>query len=420
MINRIFRGLMIAALLFMAACTYQNRVQLTLVAAPITPKQQFDLPPLPISDSEEWPQARENMHQILEQNVYGEIPNTGHATLIKTTKLDSSALAQPIIAGPAIAEQWQIELQADGEAKEFLAVLVLPQSETPVPLVLIQNFCGLEASVPQLTLTPLETTSRLCSDSNAFINSVHLYVFGRYAAAPPLEMILAEGYGVLIFNSGDFIKDKAALAPQQMDAFFPASRQGKNPIGTIGAWAFASMRMMDLLEQDKRIRADKVFTYGHSRQGKSALVAAAFDTRFAGSISHQSGTGGAALTRSHNGESITSITKTYPHWFTPAYAELGNQNSTDFDQHFLIAMLAPRSLLLGNARRDVWSDPVSTFRAAEAASPVWEMFNKQGMRAKNLGDYQPSADIAFWMRPGTHGQVKEDWPAFLQFLAAHK
>ncbi len=420
MINRIFRGLMIAALLFMAACTYQNRVQLTLVAAPITPKQQFDLPPLPISDSEEWPQARENMHQILEQNVYGEIPNTGHATLIKTTKLDSSALAQPIIAGPAIAEQWQIELQADGEAKEFLAVLVLPQSETPVPLVLIQNFCGLEASVPQLTLTPLETTSRLCSDSNAFINSVHLYVFGRYAAAPPLEMILAEGYGVLIFNSGDFIKDKAALAPQQMDAFFPASRQGKNPIGTIGAWAFASMRMMDLLEQDKRIRADKVFTYGHSRQGKSALVAAAFDTRFAGSISHQSGTGGAALNRSHNGESITSITKTYPHWFTPAYAELGNQNSTDFDQHFLIAMLAPRSLLLGNARRDVWSDPVSTFRAAEAASPVWEMFNKQGMRAKNLGDYQPSADIAFWMRPGTHGQVKEDWPAFLQFLAAHK
>ncbi len=415
MLKNIFRGLMIAALLFVVACTYQNRVQLTLVAAPITPKQQFDLPPLPIPDRDQWSQSRENLRQILEQNVYGEIPDKGSAALIKITRIDTNTLTEP-----AIAEQWQIKLQADGIAREFLAVLVLPQSETPVPLVLIQNFCGLEASVPQLTLTPLETTSRLCTDSSAFVNGIHLYVFGRYAAAPPLDMILAEGYGILIFNSGDFIKDKAAFAPRQMDAFFPASRQGKNPIGTIGAWAFASMRMMDLLEQDERIRADKVFTYGHSRQGKSALVAAAFDSRFAGSIAHQSGTGGAALNRSHNGESIASITKTYPHWFTPAYANLPEQDPANFDQHFLIAMLAPRALMLGNARRDVWSDPVSTFRAAEAASPVWELFGRQGMRAKNLGDYQPSAHIAFWMRPGTHGQVKEDWPAFLQFLTAHK
>ena len=89
------------------------------------------------------------------------------------------------------------------------------------------------------------------------------------------------------------------------------------------------------------------------------------------------------------------------------------------DQHMLLALIAPRPALLGNARRDVWSDPNGAFRAAQGADPVYELLGSGGLSQQRLDQWRPEADIAFWLRPGTHGVVKEDWPAFLDFLDAH-
>ena len=89
------------------------------------------------------------------------------------------------------------------------------------------------------------------------------------------------------------------------------------------------------------------------------------------------------------------------------------------DQHQLIALMAPRPLLLGNAKRDVWSDPEGAFRAAKGAAPAYKVYGSDGLRQSKLTQFDPKADIAFWMRPGTHGVVKEDWPAFLEFMDAH-
>jgi hypothetical protein len=89
------------------------------------------------------------------------------------------------------------------------------------------------------------------------------------------------------------------------------------------------------------------------------------------------------------------------------------------DQQALLALIAPRPVLLGNARRDVWSDPAGAFRAAKAADAVYELYGAKGLTAKKLDQFDPSAELSFWIRPGTHGVVKEDWPAFLEFLRAH-
>lgn len=90
------------------------------------------------------------------------------------------------------------------------------------------------------------------------------------------------------------------------------------------------------------------------------------------------------------------------------------------DQHALIALIAPRPIFLGNARRDVWSDPNGAFRAVQGASPVYKLYNKQGLNKDKLKPFNPDSDISFYIRPGTHGVVKEDWPAFLDFLDAHE
>ena len=53
------------------------------------------------------------------------------------------------------------------------------------------------------------------------------------------------------------------------------------------------------------------------------------------------------------------------------------------------------------------------------ADPVYKLYGKQGLEQSRLNEFVPSADLSFWIRPGTHGVVEEDWPAFLQFLDAH-
>jgi len=84
-----------------------------------------------------------------------------------------------------------------------------------------------------------------------------------------------------------------------------------------------------------------------------------------------------------------------------------------------LALIAPRPVLLGNARRDVWSDPNGAFRAAIGADSVYELYGDEGLEQTRLDQWMPEASLAFWIRPGTHGVVKEDWPAFLEFLDAH-
>ena len=82
-------------------------------------------------------------------------------------------------------------------------------------------------------------------------------------------------------------------------------------------------------------------------------------------------------------------------------------------------MMAPRPLMIGGAWRDAWSDPAGSFRAARAANPVYALYGSEGMTQTSLGDFQPDADIAQFMRRGLHGVRPGDWRAFLAFLDAH-
>ncbi|MEM9750811.1 MAG: alpha/beta hydrolase, partial [Pseudomonadota bacterium] len=156
------------------------------------------------------------------------------------------------------------------------------------------------------------------------------------------------------------------------------------------------------------------------RHGKAALLAGVFDTRIDAIIAHQSGTGGATLSRSYAGESVAKITESYPHWFTETYAGYADQeDALPIDQHMLIALAAPRPMLLGNAYRDVWSDPQGAFRAAQGADPVYEAAGVRGLAQDRLKDVDLSAEIAFYMRGGRHGVTTQDWRMFLDFLDIH-
>ena len=384
--------------------------------APNTPKTASATPVITALSLEQWEAQKPSIRQTLEQEIYGVMPRAfetqiterrtiaGHDFKAKIEELD-------LVTLHFVDEGAQGTAQPARTAEklvQYKAVLATPKAANgPVPIIMMENFCPNHSVIPAAGISRPPNMTFSCDD-DGIMASVFGYFFGRYIATPPIDMIMDAGYGLAVIYPSTVFPDNAERFTQLRKAA-PSQSQ---PWGAVAAWAFQFSSLSNALE---KIGHETTIAYGHSRYGKAALVAAAFDETIDGVITHQSGTGGASLSRGKKGETVADITESYPHWFAQSYAE----DALTYDQHHLLALIAPRPLLLGNAKRDVWSDPEGAFRAAQGAAPAYKLYGSGGLTQDTLSNFNPSADIAFWMRPGTHGVVKEDWPAFLAFLGAH-
>jgi hypothetical protein len=114
---------------------------------------------------------------------------------------------------------------------------------------------------------------------------------------------------------------------------------------------------------------------------------------------------------------VKQITASYPHWFAPGYAGYAdNEAASPVDQHQLIALVAPRPVLLGNGWKDVWSDPNGSFRAAQGADPVYKLMGAKGLTQLGMQDEKTKGEIDFFIRSGGHGVRVTDWDYMLGWL----
>ena len=195
--------------------------------------------------------------------------------------------------------------------------------------------------------------------------------------------------------------------------------------GALRAWAWGASKLIDYFEEEPQFDATKVAIEGCSRNGKAALVAMAFDQRFAAGFIASSGKGGAAPWRRDLGESITNLTSHEEyHWMAGNFIKYGSdpftENDVPVEQHELIALCAPRPCLIsgGLPEHDKWQDVIGMFIAASKASPVYELVG-----AKGLGtDVFPGPDnglmegqLAFRQHHGGH-EAGPNWPYFLDFF----
>ena len=355
-----------------------------------------------------WEAGQADLRTAFEAEVYGAWPEAGQARILDHTVVDTAAYD-----GAGRIEEYTLDLAG---AQTHLATVLPVAADGPVPVVVMQMFCGNHAALGWHDGVSGPVTDRApdCAPSG-FSSWATRQVFGRHIMEPPVAEILAHGYALAFIYAGDIVPDSAAAADEALDEL-----SADVQTGAIAAWAWAYSRVIDVLEADDRYDPQRMAVWGHSRNGKSALLAAAFDPRIDLVIAHQAGTGGTTLTRSDAGESVAQITQAYPYWFNDRFATYaGREEEIPVDQHQLIGLMAPRPLLIGGAWRDQWSDPGGSWRAARGANPVYALYGSEGLEQDGLGAFEPEADIAVFMRRGLHGVNAADWRHFLAFLDAH-
>lgn len=243
---------------------------------------------------------------------------------------------------------------------------------------------------------------------------------------PPIADMVANGIGFATLYYGDIEPDlKKGIQLGGIRKYYLKADEAvpdRDEWGAIAAWSWGLSRVMDYLETDKQIDAKRVALTGSSRLGKTVLWTGANDERFKMVLASCSGEGGAALSRRDYGENIRHMTDTsrYYYQFAPTRHSYANDfSSCPVDAHELIALMAPRYLLLQTGDTDYWSDPKGEFLAAQAAQPVYELFG-----IKNVLDEMPKAGdtslayqpLGYYMHDGGHGTIPSDWNVFITYM----
>jgi len=252
------------------------------------------------------------------------------------------------------------------------------------------------------------------------------------------QQVLAKGWGYALLYPLTIQADNGAGLTQGIIGLVNHGQPRKlDDWGALRAWAWGSSRLLDYFESDKDVDARHIAVEGHSRFGKTALVAMAYDQRFAVAYVNSSGAGGADLARRRFGEQLENIAGTGEyHWMGGnylKYAELSPKEITPADMpvdtHELIALCAPRPVFIGGGTKeggDGWADVRGTFIAEAAAGPVYKLLGKKGLSDDSgpndafppVGTALIAGDLGFRQHPGGHTPLP-DFPTFITFASRY-
>ena len=368
----------------------------------------------PVRNAQAWySKRRPEIVEMFETQQYGKAPGRPAGESFEIVDKGT-----PALNGKAIRKQVTIYLNKEKTGPSIDLLIYLPAAATkPVPMFFSINFGAIQNAVDDPEIKP-ETVWD--SKTNTRIAPPAGRGFGRIDA----KALLDAGFGVATYYYGDVDPDYLEGFPNGIRALYlkPGQKERAPDVwGSIAAWAWGMSRVQDYFETDKSIDAKRVAIHGVSRLGKTVMWAGAHDQRFAAVIASCSGEGGAALSHRNYGETIAHLTAPtrYPYQFAANYAKYGGfPDKAPMDADLLIALIAPRPLLLQTGNTDYWSDPKGEFLAAVAAGPVYKLLGKEDLGTDVWPDAKTPVfhDLSYYMHDGGHGMVPSDWGIYIEFL----
>jgi len=248
------------------------------------------------------------------------------------------------------------------------------------------------------------------------------------------QQVLAKGWGFVVLSPTSYQADDGGGMTEGIIGLMNKGQpRGLEDWGGSKAWAWGASRLLDYLETDKSVDAKQVGIEGHSRMGKAALVAMAYDQRFAVLYSSSSGEGGAKLYRHIYGEPLSHIELKYYYWMggnLMKYAGPLTPGDLPVDNYELIALCAPRPVFIGAGTMtqnepgkpgDGWADAKGMFLAEVAAGPVYRLLGKTDLGTAEFPVIETAlihGNLGFRQHGGGHTPAP-NWPAFLEFAGRY-
>ncbi len=196
---------------------------------------------------------------------------------------------------------------------------------------------------------------------------------GRSSGSLPANLFANRKIATIAFNFSQIMAHTQTRGKEPMNKLYPELTY----IGAYSAWSWGVSRLIDgleLVKNDLKIDLKHLAITGCSFAGKMALFAGAFDERIALTIAQEPGGGGAAAWRvSQTLGQVETLGRTSHAWFIEDMFQFSGAVPTlPYDHHELVAMVAPRALLiLGNPDYE-WLAEESGYVSARAAHEVWK------------------------------------------------
>ena len=373
----------------------------------------------PVRTREDWfNKRRPELKALFEHYMYGKAPpppDNLEATIVRTD--------EKCLDGKATLHEITIKYGPKSAPPINLLLIVPNKRPGPVPVFVGLNFCGNHTVLadPKIPLP-----SQWIYSSCVGVEKDHATDKGRGSQANVWcpDLLVERGYALATFYNADLDPDTPELTDGIHPHYLPTgqSQLGPNDWGTVRAWAWGLSRAVDYLVTNPDIDAQRISVIGHSRLGKTAIFAGAFDERIALVVPHQSGTGGMALSRDNDQETVERINRVFPHWFSDSFVPFGGHEAQlPIDQHLLVALIAPRPLFDGEGDQDQWANFDNAFRSLQGADKVYKFLGGRGIAGSGIvrGD-EPftdanCGDLVQYRRDEKHVLNRDYWKRILDF-----
>lgn len=297
-----------------------------------------------ITTSSEWRCRREEIKKLAEKYVYGEKPGKPQT-----------------VTGSVSRTGIEVNAGNDGKSSSFSAGLSLPSGSGPFPAVVV--FGGMGADTGTIKAT-----------------------------------------GAAVINYDPFAVGKEGTGRANKQGAFYSIYGSTSATGLLAAWAWGVNRIIDVIEQSDGtiLKAGAMGVTGCSRFGKGSFAAGVLDQRIALTMPIESGSGGVPIFRGiakeSGAQSLNSAYSEQP-WLGDDFGSFRSSPDTlPVDTHDMVAMVAPRGLLIMENPHIAWLAAKPGSVAALAGAEVYKALGAED-------------NLTYWsdVQNSSHCAVRPEW-----------